>query len=1138
MKKIFCILLIGAFFLGCNSESSKEEKSYPTSESVKPWTLWYWMHGEVSKEGITADLEAMKEVGLGGAYLSFIKDLRDSSLIENPVKTLTPEWWEMIKHVMKECDRLDLKLGMHSCDGFSCAGGPWITPEKSMQKVVWSDTIVNGGTHFQSFLSIPEHKENYYEDIAIYAYPVKENAGVSSFQKQVKVTSDATNNDINYLAKKVNTKQFKSKESCYIQYEFKEPFTCRSLTIHSGWYNYQSNRFLIQVSDDGVHFKDHYQMIAPRQGWQDVYANATSLIPEVTAKYFRFVYDPSGMDAGAEDLDAAKWNPSLRVQGIELSSDAKIHQYEGKSGVIWRIAQRTKNEELKTDECISLDQLVDITSLLKEDGTLTWDIPEGNWRILRMGHTTTGTTNYIGGGGKGLECDKLDSETVAFQFDQWFGEVFRQVGPELANKVLNHFFIDSWECGSQNWSPVIRDEFIKRRGYDYYKYLPVLAGIPLENAETSEKVLTDLRETIAELVADNLFGTMQKLAHEKDCHFAAESVSPIMVSDGMMHFKNVDVTMGEFWFRSPSHDKPNDMLDAISGAHIYGKKIVQAESLTEIRLDWDEHPGILKPVIDRNFALGVNKIVFHVFTQNPWIDRRPGMTLDVIGTFFQRDQTWWKQSSAFIKYLTNCQNLLQTGKPVADIAVFTGEEIPRRAILPDRLVPVLPGIMGNERVQSEKKRLSGNNFEVRHIPQGVTTLENMADPEEWINPLMGYAYDSFNKDALINLASVKDGKIVLPGGSEYKLLVVPGQRKMAPDGGERMSVEVAAKLLSLTKQGATILMMEKPSLTYSANSEEDNELKSITDELFAGAPIQMKDEKGNNYNITKVGNGRVIVGPFVAESFDQIDLQKDFKALNTEGKELTTIAWNHRSSDHEEIYFVANQLNEAQEVTLSFRENDKTPVIYDPVNNSKILPKDYSVVNGRSEIKYTLESNQSVFVLFEKENTQAKPQTEYSKVKEIEGSWTVLFDKDLGGPDKEVVFEELTSWSENNNDSIRYYSGTATYKNSFNWDESYKEKQVWINLTDFDNIAEVKVNGKSCSICWTKPYRIDISNAVEPGINNLEIEITNTWANRLMGDHQLPEDQRVTYTTAPYRLKGRELLPAGLYGPVMIEVSE
>ncbi|MCW3785939.1 glycosyl hydrolase [Plebeiibacterium sediminum] len=1138
MKKIFCILLIGAFFLGCNSGSSKEEKNYPTTESAKPWTLWYWMHGEVSKEGITADLEAMKEIGLGGAYLSFIKDLRDSSLIENPVKTLTPEWWEMIKHVMKECDRLDLKLGMHSCDGFSCAGGPWITPDKSMQKVVWSDTIVKGGHPFQSVLSVPKHKENYYEDIAIYAYPVKEGAGVSSFQKQVKVTTDATNNDINYLAKEGNNKQFKSKEPCYIQYEFEEPFTCRSLIIHSGWYNYHSNRFLIQVSNDGVHFKDHYQMTAPRQGWQDVYANATSLIPEVTAKYFRFVYDPTGMDAGAEDLDAAKWKPSLRVKGIELSSDVKIHQYEGKSGVIWRIAQRTKDNDLKSDECVALDHLVDITSYMSKDGTLTWDIPEGNWRILRMGHTTTGTTNYIGGGGKGLECDKLDSETVAFQFDQWFGEVFRQVGPELANTVLKRFFIDSWECGSQNWSPVLRDEFIKRRGYDYYKYLPVLAGIPIENADKSEEVLTDLRETIAELVADNLFGTMQKLAHEKDCHFAAESVSPIMVSDGMLHFKNVDSPMGEFWFRSPSHDKPNDMMDAISGAHIYGKQIIQAESLTEIRLDWDEHPGILKPVIDRNFALGINKIFFHVFTQNPWIDRRPGMTLDVIGTYFQRDQTWWKQSSAFIDYLTNCQALLQTGKPVTDIAVFTGEEIPRRSILPDRLVPILHGIMGEERLANEKKRLSENNYEVRHIPQGVTTLESIADPEEWINPLMGYAYDSFNKDALIHLASVKDGKIVLPGGAEYKLLVVPGQRKMAPNGGEKMSVEVASKLLELTKQGATILMMEKPSTTYGASQEDDQKLKSIINELFTGSPVQMKDEKGNSYNISKVGNGRVIVGPFVAGSFDQIDLIKDFKALNITGKEITSMAWNHRSSENEEIYFVANQLDNPQEVTLSFRENEKTPVIYDPVTNTKFLPKDYAVVNGRTDIKYKMESNQSIFVIFEKEVTSTISQVSYNKVFDIEGTWSVQFDKDLGGPSEAIAFNELTSWSESNNDSIRYYSGTASYKNSFNWDESNKEKQVWLKLSDFDNIAEVKVNNVPCGICWTKPYRVDISNAIKSGTNNLEIEITNTWANRLMGDHQLPEDERVTYTTAPYRLDGRELLPAGLYGPVTIEVSE
>jgi hypothetical protein len=206
------------------------------------------------------------------------------------------------------------------------------------------------------------------------------------------------------------------------------------------------------------------------------------------------------------------------------------------------------------------------------------------------------------------------------------------------------------------------------------------------------------------------------------------------------------------------------MLDAISGAHIYGKKIVQAESFTTLRMDWSEHPGKLKALGDRQFALGINKLVFHVFTQNPWMDKKPGMTLDGVGLYFQRDQTWFKQSKAWMDYLARCQSVLQLGKPVVDIAVFTSDE------LPDRLVNVLPGLIGYERIEAEKIRLANNGQPLRTIPDGVPHSANMADPENWIDPLNGYAYDSFNPDVLMQM-KVVNGRVVTPGGASYALLV-------------------------------------------------------------------------------------------------------------------------------------------------------------------------------------------------------------------------------------------------------------------------------------------------------------------------------------------------------------------------------
>ena len=228
----------------------------------------------------------------------------------------------------------------------------------------------------------------------------------------------------------------------------------------------------------------------------------------------------------------------------------------------------------------------------------------------------------------------------------------------------------------------------------------------------------------------------------------------------MSHCESGELLMGEIGVNSPTHDTPHGMLDAISGACGYGKNIIQAEVFTQVRGDWDEDPAVLNPLVDRNCALGINKLFFHVYTHNPWMDRSPGMTLDGIGLFFQRDQTWWSEGKSFVDSIARSQALLQYGHPVVDIAVFTGEEMPRRAILPDRLVPMLPGIVGAERVASERARLTTVGQPTRVRPVGVTHSANMADPEDWVDPLRGYAYDSFNKDALVRLAQGKDGRII------------------------------------------------------------------------------------------------------------------------------------------------------------------------------------------------------------------------------------------------------------------------------------------------------------------------------------------------------------------------------------------
>lgn len=1132
------LVLLLLIFSACSRQPESAFKTIvPTEKDAQPWVFWYWMHGAVSSEGITADLEAMKQAGIGGAYIFAIRDTV-SGLYPDAVVTMSSQWWTLVKHAVSEANRLGLEIGFNACDGFTCAGGPWITPEMSMQKVVWADTLVDGNQTVRTKLPQPEMVKGYYADIATFAYPAPEGAGQNSWMKSPKVTSSFADEDLQYLAEKGNQKQFSTKKSGWIQYAFDEPFTCRSIQITTGWNNYQSNRLLIETSNDGVNFTTHTRLVPPRSGWLDLDQPNTQLVEPVTARYFRFVYDPAGSEPGAEDLDDAKWTPTLRVKGICLSAEAKVNQVEGKNGSIWRIADWSDEQALPATTCIDPKKLQNITQYVAADGTLNWQAPEGRWAILRMGHTSTGHENYIGGGGKGLECDKFNPEVVRLQFDQWFGEAFRQVGEELASKTITRFHVDSWECGSQNWSQVFAAEFMKRRGYDLMPYLPVMAGVLLGDAETSERVLNDVRETIAELFADNFYGTLHDESQKKGVLFSAESTAPVGAGDGLLHFKNVDLPMGEFWFRSPSHDKPNDVLDAISGAHIYGHPIVQAESFTEIRLDWDETPAMLKPVADRNFALGVNKIVAHVFCHNPWLDRHPGMTLDKVGTFLQRDQTWWPQSQAFWSYLRNCQELLQQGSPVVDVAVFNGEEVPRRALLPDRLVDCLPGLMGPERLESEKIRLQNDGFPKREMPQGVTTQANMADPENWIDPLNGYDYDSFNKDVLLNRAKVENGRVVLPGGASYAVLVIPGKRKMAPNGGEQMSLAVAQKLADLIDQGATVLWMQQPVHTVGLNQEEDKALQHLLAELQNGKRTKYQDNDGQELEAIEKGKGSLLLGAYQASSLAPLGVDEDFSAQNEQGRLKGKLAWNHRKAGEKDIYFISNQSGEKLSATMSFRVEGKVPVLYDAVLNRTIPCKNWEAKDGSTRLSYDFDENESLFVLFDKANPDERNggsnTLQLEAKKTIGGPWTVNFDPELGAPVEAQKWNELSDWALNTLDGIRYYSGKATYKTSFDWQAADGEPNYWIDLGDFASVAELRLNGQALGVLWTKPYKLPLGGALKNGTNQLEIDVVNTWNNRLIGDHALPEEQRIAWTTAPYRLDGRPLLPAGLFGPVSI----
>ena len=721
----------------------------------KPWTFWYWMYGAVSEAGVKADLQAMKDVGLGGCYLMPIRGAAERPEYGGNADALSDNFWRMVDIALAQADSLGLDMGIHVCDGFALAGGPWISPEESMQKVVFCDTIMGEGHHHFT-MAKPQHYQDYYEDIAVYAIPVNQSTTpLGSPKGRFTYSPEVTIN-----AKGV----YCADEPCWLQYEFDEPTLVCNIEIEPSGTNIQCQRLLVKASDDGIIFHQVKQLVPPRQGWQNTGFNTTFSIPPTTAKYFRFEWTPEGSEPGAEDLDAAKWKAVLRLKNMTLHSWPLLDNWEGKAGYVWRIAPDTPEEDVSNDDFLRPSDLV-ITKM--QGDLLDINLPKGQWRILRMGHTSTGHTNATAGGAKGLECDKFSRKTVGKQIDSWFGRFMQRPN----HRAIKYMHVDSWECGSQNWSRNFAQEFERRRGYDILPLLPLYAGVPMSGGE---EVLRDIRLTINELINEVFFTTAAQKAREYGVQLSSESVAPTMVSDGMEHYKYVDVPMGEYWLNSPTHDKPNDMLDAISAAHVYGKNIVQAEGFTEVRGVWDETPAFIKPLLDRNFALGMNRLFFHVFTHNPYMDKKPGMTLDGIGLFFQRDQTWFPEAKAFVDYATRCQTLLQQGKPVVDIAVYTGDEMSRRALTPDKLVPMLPEMFGQERLKSEEKRYDEAAFFMEESPVGVRHSFSIFNMRDWVNPLHGYQYDSMNPDALLHQPF------------NYKALVIPENALISREARQRI----------------------------------------------------------------------------------------------------------------------------------------------------------------------------------------------------------------------------------------------------------------------------------------------------------------------------------------------------------------
>ncbi|MBI2433880.1 MAG: glycosyl hydrolase [Candidatus Hydrogenedentes bacterium] len=923
-------------------------------DSDRPWVYWFWKNGNISREGITADLEAMERVGIGGVILMEVS----LSVPPGNYTFFTPEWRELFAHAVSESARLGLQFTLNSGPGWTGSGGPWVTPEQSMQKVVASETTAVGSTHFDAVLPQPEMVQGFYRDIAVLAFPTLE----------------------------------------------------------------------------GERGKD---------------APATYRIPKIEEK-------------------------ALYKRGA----------FSSQPGVPASLPGLAEYETLPESQVIPRSAIMDLTASMQPDGRLVWDAPEGDWTIMRFGHMSTGQTNRPSPL-PGLECDKLDPAALDAHFQQFIVTLIESV-PVEARKAFVATHLDSWEVGAQNWTGRFREEFQRRRGYDLLPYLPAMTGRVVENLEISERFLWDLRQTVSEMIVEHGH-RLRELAAQHGLWFSIEPYD-MNPADDMTLGSTGDVPMCEFW--SNHFDTRYSVKELTSVAHVYGKPVIAAEAFTSVDR-WLFHPGTIKPLGDWAFCEGINRFVLHRYVHQPFAQARPGLSLGPHGLHYERTNTWWEFSRPWHEYLARCQYTLRQGLFVADV-LYMG-------------------------------------------PEGAPNVFQSPDPAP-----AGYKFDACTPDALLTRVSVKDGRIVLPNGAEYRLLVLPNIETMTP--------ALLRKISELAAQGAPVLgNPPKKSPSLSGYPACDDEVSKITAESWQRVtPAQVAP--GAVYPASTV----------VEEQLRTLGVLPDFESDQP-------LRFAHRREGDADLYFVSNGASEAVLAKCFFRTAGRAAERWHPEDGSvETLGSVSSTDSGCAALTLHFDPAESYFVRFTQASSgdvkRGDAAQEQRVLLEIVGPWEVTFDPSYGGLPEKVNFDQLQDWSERPEPEVRYYSGPATYTTSFELATPPPGK-LMLDLGRVEVMAAVRVNGKAVGIAWKSPNRVDISRALRPGMNALEVKVVNLWPNRMIGDEMLPPDSernengtlkawpqwllegkssptgRQTFSSWRHWSKDDALLPSGLLGPVRVQLG-
>lgn len=1088
-RKLFSTLLscaISTFFLTAqdNISSNLYKNFQEPPREARPRVWWHWLNGNITKDGIYKDLTWMNQAGIVG-FQNFDAGLATPQIVKNRLVYMTPEWKETFQYALHLADSLNFEMTIASSPGWSETGGPWVNEEDAMKKLVWRHIDVEGKKNIQITLpegfteigkfqnhkfGAPSHK--LYQDIAVIAIK-KAPADKSLAQLNPIITTNCgsnvtieqlSNDDLMDYATLTPDKD----GYAWIQFEFKEPQTIQSITS-AIWKDTGSDREQILIereilcSQNGKDFKS--VMLLPKiMEYHRHSIQRTMNIPTTTTKYFRVRIKSA---AKGKDDKCHICIPLLilsPVHRVELSAE--------KSGFAFNRFMN-QYETPQSNNASKLDEVVDLTNKVK-NGVLTWDVPEGDWRIFRFGYGLTGSNNGPASPeATGLEVDKMNPEAIRRYYKNYLDSYVDASQGMIGEKGITYILNDSFEAGAQTWTKEMVNEFQKRRGYNLLPWLPALTGIIINSSEETERFLFDWRKTIGEMIAEYHYDLAGNILKEYKLKRYSESHEYLRsnLTDGMDCKRYADIPMSAIWMHYLQNQnyipkEEADIRESASVAHIYGQNIVAAESfstdgVTQGALVYC--PRNLKPAADAAMAFGLNRFVIHTSPHQPVDDKFPGLSLGKYGQWFTRHETWAEQARTWTDYLSRSCYLLQQGRFVADIAYYYGED---------------------------------NNLTCLYFNELPIHIK-------------GYNYDFVNPSILLNVLKVENGMLTTQTGMKYRALYLDKNVK-------RMSMKVLKKLEEFANAGI-LICGAKPEKLANLNANEA-EFKQIVD------------------NIWNKGRKNVTTGIAVEEILEKEGITPDIKFTQTP---TTEIRYVHRTLPEGEIYWVTNLSAEPQQLEASFRITGKKPQIWRADTGEK-TDVSYEIVNNRTYIPLDLTSNDAIFILFT-ENTdklsEQQPQYIENIISEIKAPWNIEFQENRGAP-RHTVFDKLQSYTGSTINGIKYFSGTAVYSNTFTIEKKLLERKnktkILLDLGDVKDLAEIKVNGKEIGVLWKYPFKIDITDALKPGKNSLEIKVVNVWQNRLIGDEQPNVEKKITFTHFPYYKATDALLPAGLLGPVQI----